>query len=279
MNIIMDAKEIEQIKSAIQEVFRLAALSAVLQDQLEKACREPGIVVAQEYAVTADLFKLLKANGTAAHFLRSADKGVSNMLFKLLLVHFGLNKLVASPDSIAGLKTIVQQDAQLKANFNHRHNFGLLIVYLEKAQKVSWITYANNAAGEHSEITALNESLPFCKGDLNTLLTLISKIKNKYPDRASYRLLAGSILYNLKTDQSFRSVILSSVNQFFEKPEWKEMFPYFLKGAINDDPELFKQHYEQIVNDFAHHPLAERLYPLAIACPDDEPSLVFFFHS
>ena len=139
--------------------------------------------------------------------------------------------------------------------------------------------YANHSKGEHSEIGILNDSLPFCKTDLNSLLSLISKIKNKYPDRKSYRLLAGSILFNLKNDETLRLAILNAVDVFFEKPEWKEIWPYFLRGAIDNDFKLFKEQFELLLTTNSPHPVAERLYALAIACPEDERSLSFFFNS
>lgn len=275
--VIMNAKEIEQLPLIINEVNRLTGLPTDLQDRLASACRKPEIIVVQEYAVAADLYKLLTVNSTPGHFLKPENNSVSKNLFRMLLVHFSLANQVSPLYAIVDLKNFILQDNGLKKYFINRHDLSLFIVYLESVQKSSWVHYAACSEGEHAEIGILNDSLPFCKADLNTLLSLISKIKNKYPDRSSFRLLAGSILLNLKNDQSLRLAILNSIDNFFEKPEWKEMWPYFLRGAINNEPGLFKQQFELLSTAYTHHPLTERLYALAIACPDDEFSLSFFF--
>jgi hypothetical protein len=273
----MDAKEIELLPLIINEVNRLAKLPVKLLDKLSAACREPRVILVQEYAVAVDLYKLLKANSTPDQFLKLEDNSVSKNLFRLLLIHFCLADQIAPPDTIADLRNFVKQDNVLQKHFSIRHDLSLFIVYLEYAKKSSWVHYAACSEGEHTEIGVLNNSLPFCKTDLKTLLSLITRIKDKYPDRSSYRLLAGSILLNLKNDQFLRVAILNSIDTFFEKPEWNEIFPYFLRGAINYDPGLFKKQYDLLSTAYTHHPLAELLYALAIACPDDELPLSFFF--
>lgn len=274
----MDAKEIDQFKSVLDELKRLINISTDLQDKLLLACCEQEVIIANGYADALDLFELLQANETADQFLKTDTKWVIKDLFRLLVIHFRLKSESFKRYTIADINNYIQQDAWLKKYFTNRTDTSLIIAYLEYFNASNWMHYATCTDGDHSDMSILSASLPFCRVDLDSLLQVIAKVRQKYPDRGSYRLMGGNILINLQTDQMLRTEILNRLSVFFEKTEWKEMFPLFLKGAINDDPVVFEEQFDILLTGYPHLPLPDRLYALAVACPENEVSLAFCYH-
>lgn len=279
LNVIMDTNKIDQLQLVLGEVKRLATLPSVALDQLKTACHLPTNNIVQQFVNAPKVYELLKGYATPGNLLNDDDLTVSIQLFRLLLIHFSLAETEVAYGTVAELRSYVQQNIFLKPYFNIREDLALFIIYLEGVQKSSWEHFASHSEGLQSEIPVLNASLPFCKVDLYTLLSLISKIKEQYPDRASYRILIANSLLNMKGDESLRKAVLTSIDTFFTKPEWLEVFPYFLRGAINNELELFQEQFQIIVTYEKNHPLAECLYALAVACPEDEAALDFCYNN
>jgi len=279
LNVIMDTNKIDQLRLVLAEVKRLRALPSTALEKLIKACHLSTNNIVKQYVTAPEVYGLLKDYNTPGNLLNDDDQSVSTQLFRLLLIHFSLTEKEATYGTIAELRNEVQQNIHLKPYFNSRDDLALFIIYLEHVQKSSWVQFATHAEGLQSEIPVLNDSIPFCKVDLDTLLSLISKIKEQYTDRASYRLLMANTLLNMKGDESLRKVVLTSIGTFFTKPEWLEVFPYFLRGAINDELELFQEQFQTIVTSQKNYPLAECLYALAVSCPEDEAALDFCYNN
>jgi hypothetical protein len=268
--------EFQKITQTLAELRRISGLNAALQAKISEACCSQEIAFHQNDACSNDLYELLKANGTALEFLNDAQKWVNKDLFRLLYIHFKLivdNKLF---NTLSEIRESIQQNQLLKKYFATRQDINLFIIYLELFGLSTWIHFANCSDGEHIEFNILTASLPYCKAGLNDLLKLISKVKAKYPDRSSYRLMGSHILLNMGWNSGLREEVLLRFSDFFDRMEWKEMLPIFLKGAINNEADLFGEYFEKLLNEYAYLPLAHKLYSAGVSCPNDTVSLSLY---
>lgn len=197
------------------------------------------------------------------------------LLAQYLTIHFYISQKKIAPESKEGIRSFVEDHQRLKAILKHWRDEAKVIIYLDCFGKCEWADFVRSCTWNWTEITLLDESLPYCNINLEVLCDYLRSVITHHPTDGGINRLTRNVISKIKSDNKLKQAVEQKIEMIIASDKLSFFLPSFLI-AIIDTPEEFGKCLLSFKKLYDLSTPYKILYALGAACPDDAASYQLF---